>query len=97
MIDTGGYDTGEEPPFAGHIREQVELAVGAADVVLFVVDGRAGPLVDDHEIADGAAPLARARASSSRTSSTTRRRSSRRRRSTSWGSASPSSSPRCTA
>lgn len=51
VIDTGGYDTGEESPFAGPIRKQVELAVGDADVVLFVVDGRAGPLVDDHEIA----------------------------------------------
>jgi len=52
MVDTGGYDTGEESPFAGHIREQVEFAVGAADVVLFVVDGRAGPLADDFEIAE---------------------------------------------
>ena len=52
MVDTGGYDTGEESPFAGHIREQVELAIDAADVVLFVVDGRAGPLADDFEIAE---------------------------------------------
>jgi GTP-binding protein len=51
MVDTGGYDTAEESPFAGHIREQVELAIGGADVVLFVVDGRAGPLADDFEIA----------------------------------------------
>jgi len=52
MVDTGGYDTGEESPYAGHVREQVELAIGAADVVLFVVDGRAGPLADDFEIAE---------------------------------------------
>ncbi len=52
MVDTGGYDTGAESPFAGHIREQVELAIGTADAVLFVVDGRAGPLTDDFEIAD---------------------------------------------
>lgn len=58
MIDTGGYDTGGDSPFAGPIREQVELAVASADVVLFVVDGRAGPLIDDHEIA---AVLRRAR------------------------------------
>ena len=51
MVDTGGYDTAEESPYAGHIREQVELAIDAADVVLFVVDGRAGPLADDFEIA----------------------------------------------
>ena len=52
MVDTGGYDTGEDSPFAGHIREQVELAINASDVVLFVVDGRAGPLADDFEIAE---------------------------------------------
>ncbi len=58
MVDTGGYDTTADAPFAGHIREQVDLAVGAADVVLFVVDGRSGPLADDFEIA---AVLRRAR------------------------------------
>jgi GTP-binding protein len=51
MVDTGGYDTAEDSPFAGHIREQVERALAGADVVLFVVDGRAGPVADDHEIA----------------------------------------------
>ncbi len=58
MVDTGGYDTAADSPFAGHIREQVELAVDSADVVLFVVDGRSGPLADDFEIA---AVLRRAR------------------------------------
>lgn len=52
MIDTGGYDTGGESPFAGHIREQVKAAIAAADVVVFVVDGRSGLLADDHEIAE---------------------------------------------
>jgi GTPase len=52
LVDTGGYDTTEDAPFAGHIREQVEHAIAAADVVLFVLDGRAGPLADDYGIAD---------------------------------------------
>jgi len=52
LVDTGGYDTTEDAPFAGHIREQVEHAIAAADVVLFVLDGRTGPLADDHAIAD---------------------------------------------
>jgi GTP-binding protein len=52
LIDTGGYDTAEDSPYAGHIREQVQTAIAAADVVLFVVDGRAGPLADDYEIAE---------------------------------------------
>ncbi|MCX6372152.1 MAG: ribosome biogenesis GTPase Der [Actinobacteria bacterium] len=52
MVDTGGYDTAEESPYAGSIREQIALAIDGADVVLFVVDGRAGPLADDFEIAE---------------------------------------------
>ncbi len=52
FVDTGGYDTTEGAPFAGHIREQVEQAIAAADIVLFVLDGRAGPLADDHGIAE---------------------------------------------
>ncbi|HZL65197.1 MAG TPA: ribosome biogenesis GTPase Der [Thermoleophilia bacterium] len=52
LIDTGGYDTAEDSPYAGHIREQVQNAIRAADVVLFIVDGRAGPLADDFEIAE---------------------------------------------
>ncbi len=51
MVDTGGYDTTEDAPFAVHIREQVQMAIGSADVVVFVVDGRVGPLADDFEIA----------------------------------------------
>jgi GTP-binding protein len=52
LVDTGGYDTTEHAPFADHIREQVEHAIGTADVVLFVLDGRSGPLADDYGIAD---------------------------------------------
>ncbi len=51
LVDTGGYDTAAGSPFAEPIRLQVELAIGAADAVVFVVDGRAGPLADDYEIA----------------------------------------------
>jgi GTP-binding protein len=52
LVDTGGYDTTEDAPFAGHVREQVEQAIAAADVVLFVLDGRTGPLADDYGIAE---------------------------------------------
>jgi GTP-binding protein len=52
LVDTGGYDTTEDAPFAGHIRKQVEHAIASADVVLFVLDGRTGPLADDYGIAD---------------------------------------------
>lgn len=51
LVDTGGYDTGDDSPFAAPVREQVEAAVRGADLVLFVLDGHAGLLADDHEIA----------------------------------------------
>jgi GTPase len=51
VVDTGGYDTSEASPLAARIREQVEAAVALADLVLFVADGRAGAVADDHEIA----------------------------------------------
>jgi GTPase len=38
VIDTGGYVSGSEDIFEGAIREQVELAITEADVLLFVVD-----------------------------------------------------------
>jgi len=52
MVDTGGFDLADGSPFAGHIRDQVETALGEADLVLFVVDARNGPLPADHEMAD---------------------------------------------
>ena len=38
VIDTGGYVVGSEDIFEGAIREQVEIAIEEASVVLFVVD-----------------------------------------------------------
>eukprot|EP00607_Mallomonas_marina_P006562 CAMPEP_0182432200 /NCGR_PEP_ID=MMETSP1167-20130531/54804_1 /TAXON_ID=2988 /ORGANISM="Mallomonas Sp, Strain CCMP3275" /LENGTH=114 /DNA_ID=CAMNT_0024619425 /DNA_START=158 /DNA_END=499 /DNA_ORIENTATION=+ len=40
VVDTGGLD--DEGVVSGEIVEQVEMAVAAADVVLFLVDARAG-------------------------------------------------------
>jgi len=52
VIDTGGYELREKDPVKTHIREQVEIAIEQADVVLFVVDGRL-PLTElDYQIAD---------------------------------------------
>ncbi len=51
LVDTGGFDTGPDSPFAGAIREQIELALADADLALFVVDGRVGSVADDQEIA----------------------------------------------
>ncbi len=51
LVDTGGYDTAQDSPLAAPIREQIGAALASADLVLFVVDGRAGAVADDHEIA----------------------------------------------
>lgn len=41
LIDTGGI-TGENIPFQREVQNQVDLGLREADVILFVVDGRAG-------------------------------------------------------
>jgi len=51
LVDTGGFDTGPDSPFAAAVRDQIGVALGDADLVLFVVDGRVGALGDDYEIA----------------------------------------------
>ena len=38
IIDTGGYVTGSDDVFETSIREQVEIAIAEADVLLFMVD-----------------------------------------------------------
>jgi GTPase len=52
LLDTGGFDVSDRSRLAEEIRAQVDAAIAEADVVLFVVDARAGPLPGDHEIAD---------------------------------------------
>lgn len=42
VIDTGGYVTNSDDIFEGEINKQVLLAVGEADVILFMVDVTAG-------------------------------------------------------
>ena len=51
LVDTGGWATGDEDPLAEAIRRQVTLAIDSADVILFVVDARAGVHPADLEVA----------------------------------------------
>ena len=51
LIDTGGLLLGTDDPLLGPAAEQAKRAIGEADLVLFVVDGRAGLLPDDRAIA----------------------------------------------
>jgi GTPase len=51
LIDTGGVDVADPSPITRSIAEQAREAVAEADLVLFVVDARAGITPGDEEIA----------------------------------------------
>jgi GTP-binding protein len=50
-IDTGGFVPGDEDELLASVREQAQLAVEECQVVILVVDGRAGLLAADLEVA----------------------------------------------
>lgn len=50
VIDTGGIDIGDAP-FLQEIREQAEIAIREADVIIFIVNGREGVTSADEEVA----------------------------------------------
>jgi len=52
VIDTGGYVPESDDTFEKAIREQVEIAISEADVILFMVDVRTGVNPMDKEIAN---------------------------------------------
>jgi GTP-binding protein len=51
LVDTGGVDIADPHPIARQVVEQVRAAVEEADLILFVVDTRAGLTPGDEEIA----------------------------------------------
>ncbi len=51
LIDTGGYVPNSDEVFESAIREQIQIALEEADAILFVVDGKAGLMPIDDEIA----------------------------------------------
>ena len=52
LIDTGGFFPDEETLLAQRIQQQIETALKEADLIYFVVDGRAGMKPADHEISE---------------------------------------------
>ena len=60
LTDTGGLEYGDSPmsAYAPEIRAQANRAIDAADLVLFVVDGAAGVLPEDQDIAQELRPRA---------------------------------------
>ena len=51
MVDTGGIEMQNTDSIAVSIREQAEIAIREADVILFVCDARTGITTDDTEVA----------------------------------------------
>ncbi|MBQ3866420.1 MAG: ribosome biogenesis GTPase Der [Clostridia bacterium] len=51
LIDTGGIEPGSRDEILSHIEEQANLAMEAADVIIFMTDVRAGVTAADREIA----------------------------------------------
>jgi GTP-binding protein len=51
LVDTGGVDVADDSPLTRQVADQARQAVAEADLVLFVVDARAGLSPGDEEIA----------------------------------------------
>ncbi|MBQ7591209.1 MAG: ribosome biogenesis GTPase Der [Clostridia bacterium] len=51
LIDTGGIDPSGDGVILNETREQAEIAVATADVIIFMTDSRTGLLSDDLEVA----------------------------------------------
>lgn len=60
LTDTGGLEYGDSPmsAYADEIRAQAQRAIQNADLILFVVDGAAGVLAEDRDIAAELRPAA---------------------------------------
>ena len=52
LIDTGGIGLPVDDEFGGHIRKQAEIAIAAADAVLFLTDGKDGVMPEDYDVAE---------------------------------------------
>ncbi len=52
VVDTGGLSPGEDETMARAIRENVQIAIDEADVILFLVDAKSGLSADDLAVAE---------------------------------------------
>lgn len=52
LMDTGGIEPKTDDQMLRHIREQAEMAIEMADVILFLVDGKTGLVDSDYQVAD---------------------------------------------
>ena len=51
LVDTGGFEPASEDEILRQVREQANLAIEDSDVIVFLMDGRAGLTPQDREIA----------------------------------------------
>src|SRR5512144_173492 len=51
VVDTGGFETAPTSDLVEGVRNQVMIAIDEADLIIFVVDGRAGVTALDEDIA----------------------------------------------
>jgi GTP-binding protein len=51
LMDTGGIGMVDVADIAGHVREQIDIALSEADVIVFVVDARDGVTALDNRVA----------------------------------------------
>ena len=52
MVDTGGIEPDTKDAMLAHMREQAEIAIASADVIVFVTDVREGLVDSDNKVAD---------------------------------------------
>ena len=52
LIDTGGFDPGGEDEYPSLIKEQIEIAIEEADVIVFLMDGSEGVMPHDTDVID---------------------------------------------
>ncbi len=52
LVDTGGIDLNTDDVILSQMREQAQIAVDSADVILFFVDAKEGLVAEDYEVAD---------------------------------------------
>jgi GTP-binding protein len=51
MIDTGGIEPASKEVIPAQMREQAQIAMDMADVIIFMVDGKEGMTAADEEVA----------------------------------------------
>lgn len=52
LIDTGGIEPDSDDIILSQMREQAQIAIDTADVIIFIVDGRAGLTAADREVGE---------------------------------------------